>query len=243
MIKIVILAAGKGRRMKNELPKVLIPIKGKPIIEYLVKSVIKSGVDKNPIIIVSPDNKTLIKHALDKYNCRYAIQEKQLGTGHAVMCAKDVIGGKTDHIICFYGDHPLVRTETIKKLASYHNGTITITTTMVKDFEGWRKSFYHWGRIIRNNGQVREIVEFKDASEEIRKTKEVNPAFYCFNAQWLWQNIDKLDNKNVQEEYYLTDLIKIAFEQDIKVNSFLIDPKEAVGINTNEELAVAKEFI
>src|SRR3989344_2049751 len=103
MKKIVILAAGRGKRMNCELPKALIKLKGKPMIEYLVESCIKSGVDASPIIVVSPNNKEIISQALTKYNCRYAIQKEQLGTGHALSCAKDFVDEAVDHIICLYG--------------------------------------------------------------------------------------------------------------------------------------------
>ena len=243
MNKIVILAAGKGTRMKCELPKALIKLKGKPMIEYLVESCIKSGVDASPIIVVSPNNKEIISQALTKYNCRYAIQKEQLGTGHALSCAKDLVDEAVDHIICLYGDHPFFRAETIMKLSQSHNGPITMITTEVGDFNDWRKCFYYWGRIVRKDGKVKENVEFKDASEEIRKIKEVNPSMYCLANSWLWENLTKLRNHNAQHEYYLTDLVKLAFEQNLSINTFNIDVKEVMGINSPEELAVAETLV
>jgi bifunctional UDP-N-acetylglucosamine pyrophosphorylase / glucosamine-1-phosphate N-acetyltransferase len=243
MIKVVILAAGKGTRMKHELPKLLVPVKDKPIIEHLVKAIVSSGVDDSPIVVVSPDNKELTSQALANYNCQYAVQDKQLGTGHAFACALSEIKGEVDHVISFYGDHPLVRPETIKSLATRKNGVLTMVTTVVPDFNDWRHNFYHWGRIVRYNGQVEAIVEFKDATEEVRDIKEVNPGFYCFEYEWLKKNINKLKNKNVQQEYYITDLVQIAFNQGIKIDTFAIDPKEAIGINSKEELEVAESLI
>ena len=243
MKKVVILAAGKGKRMGAEVPKVLVTVKGKPMIEYLVRAVIKSGIDQHPVIVVSPDNKEFIEKALHKYACRFAVQSKQLGTGHALACAKKAIGKRADHFFVFYGDHPFVKATTIRRIGFSHNGVITIMTTGVRDFKGWRRNFYHWGRVLRNYGHIKAIVEFKDADEEIRKVREVNPAMYCFNAKWLWQNIDKLKNDNVQQEYYLTDLIKLAFKEGLRVESFPIDPEEAMGINTKEELEIAKKLV
>lgn len=243
MKKVVILAAGKGKRMGAGVPKVLVKIKGKPMIEYLVRSVIKSGVDHHPVIVVSPDNKDMIKQALKKYGCRYAAQNRQLGTGHAMACAKKVLGKKVDYVICFYGDHPFIKAATIRKLADSCNGVITMMTTAVRDFLSWRKNFYHWGRIVRSHGHVKEIIEFKDADNKTKETREVNPAIYCFSSKWLWQNIKKLKNLNAQNEYYLTDLIKMAFKQNLPVESFPIDPEEAMGINTKEELSVAKKLV
>src|SRR3989339_801909 len=233
MKKIVILAAGKGKRMKCELPKVLVKLKGKPMIEYLIQSCIESGVDSSPIIVVSPDNKEIISQALAKYSCRYAIQDKQLGTGHALSCAKSLIDKAVDHIICLYGEHPFVGATTIKKLVENHNGVITMMTTKVNDFEDWRQCFYYWGRIIRGkNGQVKENIEFRDASDEVKLVKEVNPPMYCLATNWLWGNLAKLNNHNAQEEYYLTDLVKLAFEQKLKINTFFLNPREVMGVNS-----------
>ncbi len=242
-MQVVVLAAGKGTRMENILPKVLVPIKGKPMIEYLVKSIVKSGVDKHPIIVVSPDNKKIISGALKKYHCLYAMQEEQLGTGHALFCAKGKTKKRNDAVIMFYGDHPFVKKETIKKLADSANGGVTMATTRLKDFKNWRANFHHWGRIVRSRNKIEKIVEFKDADDKIKRIKEVNPGFYCFNNSWLWENIDKLKNKNAQKEYYITDLIGIAFDQGLPINSITINPSEAVGINTKEELAVAERLI
>ena len=243
MNKIVILAAGKGTRMKDELPKVLVPLKGKPMIEYLIKSIFDSGVDNNPVIVVSLDNKELINNALKNYDCKYAPQDKQLGTGHALACVKDLIDESADNIIVLYGDHPFIKPKTIKELIKVHTGKITMMTTEVEDFNDWRKNYYSWGRIIKEGEKIKAIKEFKDASEEEKKIKELNPAFYCFSAEWLWKNIKKLENNNAQKEYYLTDLIKIASEQNIKISSIKINFNEAIGINSKEELEIAEKLI
>jgi bifunctional N-acetylglucosamine-1-phosphate-uridyltransferase/glucosamine-1-phosphate-acetyltransferase GlmU-like protein len=136
MKKIVILAAGKGKRMGAEVPKVLVKINGKPMIEYLIKAIKQSGVDQEPIIVVSPDNKDIIQKTLRRYKLKFALQDKQLGTGHALACAKKIIGKNVDDIICFYGDHPFIKSATIKRIAYSHNGPITMMTTGVKDFKG-----------------------------------------------------------------------------------------------------------
>lgn len=243
MNKVVILAAGKGKRMGADVPKVLVPINGRPMIEYLIKAIKKSGIDKEPVIVVSPDNKEIIQKALRRYKCKYALQDKQLGTGHALACAKSAIDKNVKHILCFYGDHPCFKPSTIRRIGYSHNGVITMMTTGVKDFRGWRKNFYHWGRVLRNYGHIKAIVEFKDADDNIKEIREVNPAIYCFNARWLWRHLKDLKNNNAQGEYYLTDLIKIAFQEGKRVESFPIDPEEAMGINTKEELKIAKKLI
>ncbi len=242
--KIVILAAGKGVRMNSPLPKVLMPLAGRPIIEYLLRSIIKAKVDGRPVIVVSPDNKEIIKKTLDAYSCDYAIQEEQLGTGHAFACARSLFGPEVKNVISFYGDHPFVQADTVKKLVDRHKGVITMVTVKVDDFDDYRKNFYYWGRIVRGgDGEVKEIVEFKDATEEEREIKEVNPGFYCFDRNWVCDNIDELKNDNKQKEYYLTDLIGLAFAQNYKINTITIGPRQAVGINSPEELAVAESLV
>ena len=248
MDKVIVLAAGKGTRMDSELPKVLVPIKGRPMISYLIEEIIKSGVCAKPIIVVSPDNKELIKEALKDFTCDYVVQTEQLGTGHAFASAKSLIPAETENIIGLYGDHPFVKAESIRKLLEEHEGVLTMMITKVKDFEGWHKNFYHWGRIVRNNKvlsfkkPVKAIIEFKDATDEEKKITEVNPSFFCFDNKWLWENIDKLKNKNNQQEYYLTDLVKIAFDQNHKIHTLTINPKEAIGVNSKEELEVAENI-
>ena len=241
MKKVVVLAAGNGRRMNSDLPKVLVPLKGKPMIEYLIQSIIDSGVDKKPIIVVSPDNIEIFKKALANYNCIYALQKDQLGTGHALACAKDYLA-RADKVISFYGDHPFVKAETIKRLADNCSGVITMMTTEVENFDGWEHNFFQWGRVIRKSREIEAIIEFKDANDETKQVKEVNPGFYCFDNSWLWKNIAKLKNNNAQKEYYITDLVKMAFEQKHKINSIIIKPKEAMGINNKEELELAENL-
>jgi len=244
MNKIVILAAGKGVRMNSHLPKVLMPLAGRPIMEYLIRSIVEAKVDGRPVIVVSPDNKEIIKKTLEGYDCDYAVQEEQLGTGHAFACARGLFGPEVKNVISFYGDHPFVRADTVKKLVDGHKGFITMVTVKVDDFEDYRKNFYRWGRIVRGkDGEVEKIVEFKDAGEEEKNIKEVNPGFYCFDKDWVCANIDKLKNDNKQNEYYLTDLVGLAFSQGEKINTITIGPHQAVGINSPEELAIAEKLI
>lgn len=243
MTKIIILAAGKGVRMNSGLPKVLTPLKGKPMISYLLKAVSRSGVDKKPIIVVSPQNKAIIRNKLKGFNLEFVVQKKQLGTGNAVACTKEKIGAKVKNIIVLNGDHPFIKAKTIRKLAKIHSGAVTMMVVRVKNFSGWQKNFYHWGRILKGDGYIKAIVEFKDANKKVKRIKEVNPAIYCFNSRWLWRNISKIKNNNAQKEYYLTDIIGIAFKNKILIKSVLINAKEAMGINSIKELGVAEGLI
>jgi len=243
MTRIIILAAGKGTRMNSELPKVLVPLKGRPMIKYLMDSVVASQVDPRPLIVVSPDNKEIISQALSEYDLEYVIQDKQLGTGHAVNCAQENLG-EADNVVVLYGDHPFLKSESIRKFASLKQAALTIMPTVLPDFAGWHQNFYHWGRIIRGaDGQVEKIVEFKDATDAERLVTEVNPGFMCFNKGWLLENIDKLKDDNKQKEYYLTDLVEIAFEAGQPVGTIAIEPTEAMGINSLAELEIATSLL
>ena len=141
-----------------------------------------------------------------------------------------------------YGDHPCLSADTIKKIADMHlksNAVLTMATVSVSDFNDWRTVYNDFGRILRNQqGKIEGIIEKKDATSEQLKITEVNPSFFCFQAKWLWQNLDKLTNTNYQQEYYLTDLVGIAFKQGIEPVAVLVDPVEALGVNMSEQLEI-----
>ncbi len=244
MTQIVILAAGKGTRMNSELPKVLVPLNGRPMIDYLMESVLASAVDTQPIVIVSPENKEVVSGALSQYQAIYVVQEQQLGTGHAVSCARSVIKPDTKNIVVLYGDHPFLKSSSIEKFAELQQEALTIMPTILPDFEGWHQNFYHWGRIVRDQEDfVKGIVELKDADDNEKLITEVNPGFMCFNKDWLFENIDKLADNNKAHEFYLTDMVKIAFDGGYKVGTLTIEPKEAMGINSLEELKIAEGLL
>ncbi len=244
MDKVIILAAGKGTRMKSELPKVLAPLNGRPIIDYLIEAVIASGICTKPLLVVSPDNQSIIANALSKYDLDYALQTEQLGTGHAVNSARPLLASQDyENIVILYGDHPFIRPATLQKIIKNHRGALTMMTTTVEDFSGWRQNFYHWGRIIRSQGKISGIVEYKDANDDQKNITEVNPALFCCNSRWLWQKIEKIKNNNSQKEYYLTSLVALAAEEGETIGDLAIDQREAVGINSPEELLVAASLI
>ena len=243
MTQIVILAAGHGTRMKSQTPKVLQKVKGIPILQRLVSSTMASEICEKPLVIVGKDG-DIIKNYLGDL-CDYAVQEEQRGTGHAVACAEKELQGKDD-ILVLYGDHPLLKPETIKKLNELHlnsSGPLTMMSIKLDDFSGWKSAFHDFGRVIRNKeGDIIAIREKKDASVEELKVNEVNPSLFCFNANWLWENIKKLNNNNNQGEYYLTDLVGMAMEQGHFIDSLNIDPRESLGVNTPEHLQIVEEL-
>lgn len=244
MTQIIIMAAGKGTRMKSELTKVLVPLNGRPMLDYLLASIKEAKPDLKPIIIVSPDNKGIIAETLTEYDVQYVIQDQQLGTGHAVACAQAHINPAVTDIFVLNGDHPFYTAETIKEFPLKHQGILSMITVTLTDFEDWRSAFYHWGRVIRDEkNNARGIIEFKDASEEEQKILEVNPNCFCFNKEWLFSHLNNLNNQNNQKEYYITDFVKMAFNEGQTIKTFCIPPQEGMGINSLEELKIAEGLL
>lgn len=235
--QIIILAAGHGKRMQSDLPKALTPLHGKPFIVHVLDTIKASGMCDDPIIVIGQKGDQVREVIGSGY--QYAVQQEQLGTGHAVMSA-ETMARDADTIIVLYADHPLISKETIQNIAATHakyHATITMATAIVPDFEDWRSAFLSFGRFIRDeNGTVTKIVEAKDASAEEKEIKEVNPAYMCFDAAWMWEHLHALKNENAQGEYYLTDLVGLAFDEHRIIASISIDPKEALGVNTKEQL-------
>jgi bifunctional UDP-N-acetylglucosamine pyrophosphorylase/glucosamine-1-phosphate N-acetyltransferase len=242
--RFIILAAGKGTRMRSEIPKTLTPIGGKPILQHLYESVKASGVDGVPIIVVGHERDQLCANFGGV--CEYVVQEEQLGTAHAVKVCRDVVRG-ADAIIVLYGDHPFVSARTLRDLALLHEKSqtvLTMMTTTIPSFEGWYSAYLYWGRVLRDlHGHIMGIREYKDAMESERGIREVNPSFFCFDARWLWENIGQVKNFNAKHEFYLTDLVELAVTQGHEIASMSIPPEEAVGVNNPEECAIAEAVL
>jgi len=241
--QIIILAAGHGKRMQSELPKALTPLHGKPFIKHVLGAIEASGVCDNPIIVIGQKGDQVRDVLGQSYS--YAVQSEQLGTGHAVMIAED-IAKEADTIVVLYADHPLVSDETIKNLINTHKekgAILTMATALVPDFLDWRKAFLSFGKFVRDEkGEIKKIVEVKDASPEELEIKEVNPAYMCFDAKWMWKHLHMLRNENAQSEYYLTDLVGMAFGEHQNIASISINPKEALGVNTKEQLELIENL-
>jgi len=241
--QIVILAAGKGTRMGGKLPKVLVMLKNKPLILYLLDEIEKVNQLAKPVIVVghmAPKVKTVLGD-----NYIYAIQDRQLGTAHALLAAKHKISGK--NILVLYGDQPFIKALSLKKLMRQHHArqaNISMFTTVAPNFSGIYKPLEDFGRIVRDaNKKISKIVEYKDASLGQRKIKELNPGIYMFNSAWLWQRLEKIKNKNDQGEYYLTDIVEVAIAGGEPVYSLKIEAEEVMGINTREDLKRAENLL
>lgn len=242
-VQIIILAGGKGKRMGGDMPKVLIQLKNRPLISYLLDSVMP--IASLPPIVVVGFKGELVKQTLGN-KVDYVTQAEQLGTGHAVMCAREASSG-AKNIAVLYGDMPAISAETIKNLLALHdreNTDLTMMTINVPHFNNEYAGFNGFGRIVRDAaGNIKKSVEFKDASEEERNITELNPSLFCFKSDWLWEAIAQIKNNNVQGEYYLTDLVGLAIFQNKKIASLRIDPLECIGVNTPEELKRAEEIL
>ena len=206
-IQIIILAAGKGKRMNSDQPKVLLPIRGKPMIKHLLETLetTKEKLFGTPYIIVGHGKEKVIETlGDDKYN--YIEQKEQSGTAHAVAMAKDKFKD-VDSVVVLYGDQPFVTIETINKLIEKQLGKtgtkIAMATVRLDDFEGWRANFLGFSRIVRDKktGKILKTVEVKDASEEEKKITEVNPCYFCFDAKFLSQELENIKNDNALKEY------------------------------------------
>lgn len=245
-IQLIILAAGKGVRMESKLPKVLVPLNGKPLIAHLLEHVAKAGFTRKPVLVVGHEAE-LVKNTLGPAYL-YVHQKTQLGTGHAVQTTEEILrSSNAEHLMVLYGDHPLVDSNTIQTIAKEHlthHRPLTMATVKVDDFKEWRGAFERYGRIIRDaKGSIERIIEYKDATDAERAITEVNPSYFCFEASWLWANLEKLKNENVQHEFYLTDLVGIARNQGEKITGININPITALGANTKAELQTLEKML
>lgn len=245
-VQVVILAAGKGTRMESDHPKALAILQGKPFLEHILNTLSKINFPIKPVVVVGYKKEQIIDFFGPNIN--YAYQNEQLGTGHALLSAKGSVS--PDHTVIFVvsADQPLISEETIKTILTAHkneNSVVTMGTVILPDFNEWRAGAYFLGRIMRNtNGDVVKIIEHKDANEKERQIMEINPALYVFDATWLWNNIDSLKNINSQGEYYITDLIKMAQEQNKKITAVPVSNiMEIFQPNSQAELAVLENIL
>lgn len=236
-ISSVILAAGKGTRMRSKKPKVLHTLAGKFLINYSIE-IAKQVTGTKPIVVVGYGADAVREVIGDQADC--VKQADQLGTGHAVRQAEAKLRGQADLILVLAADMPLLTGESLKHLVEIQamgGGPITITTIVSDDPRGF-------GRVVRNaSGEVREIIEQIHATPEILAIRELNAGVYCFDANWLWEALGRIP-LSPKGEYYLTDLVGIAVEDGLPINTFkLEDADEALGINTRVHLAQAESIL
>lgn len=247
MNQVIIMAGGKGTRMNmTDMPKTMIPVAGKPIVEHIVAAAEAAVPETKPAVIIGFFGERIETHFGDRVV--YAKQEEQLGTGHAVACAAPLFRDRheIENVVVIAGDQPLISAETISTLLSHHEQegeTITLGTVVVPDFTGMNEHLLHYGRIVRReDDSVERIVEYKDATEEEREIREVNTSMYCFRALWLWEHLEKLGSDNASQEYYITDLIGMAMDEGKNIRPLALPrPEEGLNVNTPEHLEAVEE--
>ncbi len=236
----LILSAGKGTRMKSELPKVVQKVAGVEMINMVLKSLTDAGIDNN-ILVVGYKKEEVLNRIDSSFNTDYVEQVEQLGTGHAVKIAKDKLGALKGTTVITCGDTPLVTSNTFKQLIDFHQenkNDLTILTATIEDPT-------NYGRIVRDeNNLVKSIVEQKDADAETLKIKEINSGIYCFNNELLFKHVDEIGNDNAQGEYYLPDLVEIFNNNNYKVSGYVTeDLEETYGVNDLVALSNASKIL
>ncbi|MDK2820646.1 MAG: bifunctional UDP-N-acetylglucosamine pyrophosphorylase / glucosamine-phosphate N-acetyltransferase [Clostridia bacterium] len=233
----VILAAGKGKRMHSDIPKVLHQVAGKPMVKHVLEAAEAAGINKN--IIVVGHEAQLVVDTLGRQNI-YVLQEQQLGTGHALAQAREKASSvATVLVLC--GDTPLIKSQTLEKLLQHHQkkeAAVTILTSRVDNPTGY-------GRIIRDvEGKIKGIVEERDASEEQKLINEINTGIYCFDTSYLWTFLEQLKPDNDQGEYYLTDVVAMCCQHNLITESVVTnEPEEVLGVNNRAQLAIAGQIL
>jgi len=235
----IILAAGKGTRMKSSLAKVLHPLYGKPMLTYPVAVAREVGSEKI-VVIIGYQAELVIKTIKDK-GLIFVYQKEQLGTGHAVLQARDRFLDFDGTILILCGDVPLLTSSTVRALLNHHfsrNATVTVLTTMLDTPTGY-------GRIVKERkDNILKIVEEHDATSEEKKIKEINTGIYCVESSFLFEAVADIGNKNVQGEYYLTDILEITRKRGYTASAFIADdPVEVMGINSLDDLEMASRII
>jgi bifunctional UDP-N-acetylglucosamine pyrophosphorylase/glucosamine-1-phosphate N-acetyltransferase len=230
----IILAAGKGTRMKSEKAKVIFELAGKPMIQRVVDASIKLKCDRI-CVVVGHQRDSVVSILNETPNLVFANQTEQLGTGHAILIAEELFRGFCGDILILAGDVPLLTSDTLQKLLDFHKNSKAACTVLTAVLDDSGK----YGRIIRDSArQVVGIVEFKDATDEQKKIQEFNTGIWCFQSTALFDAIHKIDNHNAQQEYYLTDTLSVLCKQGLKVEALITeDLAEVSGINSQQQLA------
>ena len=233
LIHVVVLAAGRGTRMKSAAPKVLHRAAALPLIEHVLRAA-EAILPTTTVVVVGHQGDELRRALSNRSGLRFALQEPQLGTGHALLQAGPLLAEATGTLLLLSGDVPLLRGETLAGLLERHHqrsAAMTVLTARLDAPDGY-------GRIVRQKGQIDGIVEHKDASNEERQIQEINSGIYAFDLAPLFGALRELGSGNAQGEYYLPDLVRIYRARGLAVESVTVnDPREVLGVNSRRELA------
>ena len=231
-LDVIVLAAGQGKRMRSDLPKVLHPIGGRPLLGHVLDTA--RALKPRKTVVVHGHGAEKVRSAFAQAPVEWVLQSEQLGTGHAVQQAMAHVKGDGD-ILILYGDVPLVQARSLERLIEAARDGVAVMTTEVEQPKGY-------GRIVRNaSGGVERIVEEKDASSAERSIREINAGFMALHAKRLNGWLGKINNRNAQKEYYLTDVVTLAVNEGVRVHGVKVDdPMEVAGVNSKAELAAVE---
>jgi bifunctional UDP-N-acetylglucosamine pyrophosphorylase/glucosamine-1-phosphate N-acetyltransferase len=233
----VVLAAGKGTRMRSDQPKVLHRVCGLPMVEHVGRALFQAGVDR--VVMIVGHRAEEVRQQLGEEKYEYALQTEQLGTGHAALMAQEALAGHEGPVFVVAGDVPRLSVGAIEEILATHiaeEADMTLATNVVANPGSY-------GRIVRDaDGRVQQIVEYRDADSEQALIREVNPAVYVFEKDALFQELPKLSTENAQAEYYLTDLVQALYQQRRNVTSVRYEGRDEFdGVNNRWELAAANQ--
>jgi len=234
-LSVVVLSAGKGTRMKSNKAKVLHELFYAPMIHHVLK-VVEPLKPLQTIVIVGHQRRA-VEESLNGFDVEFAVQEQQLGTGHAALCTEEQVGTDCDTVMILCGDTPLIHSESLAKMAEHHqkcDTTLTVMTTIIDDPT-------NYGRIVcDDSGKVRAIVEEKDATQAQRAIKEINTGIYCVEKEFLFDALKRIGTDNSQGEVYLTDIVSLAVTDGHRVETFINScPQDVLGVNSRVEMAQA----
>ncbi len=234
----IIMAAGLGKRMKSDLPKVLHEIDNKPMVHFVVE--LAQSIGSNKVVLIIGHKRELVIEKTQRCNVEYAVQDQQLGTGHAVLMCRDNMKDYDGDALVLSGDVPLLRPESALEALKLHRETEAYATVFT--FEPDDPTGY--GRIIRTDaGEVDYIVEHKDANEEELKATEVNGGIYFFRNKDMFEALDQTSNDNASGEYYITDTIEILRKAGKRVSAYLVkDEMEMAGANDRDQLLELEQY-
>ena len=239
-ISALVLAAGKGTRMKSESPKVAVLLNGKPLISYVIDSLKKSGIEE--IYVVVGYKKEEVVDILKNYTGLHFIEQReQLGTGHAVLCAEQKLQEFEGSILVCCGDVPMISSNSFSKLIELHTKEENNTTVLSAEVSNPKG----YGRLLRDSkGKLLSIVEEKDASELEKQVKEINTGTYVFESPAVFKNLKSINSQNAQNEYYLPDMVKVCNSQNLKTDSLILSNSlESTGVNSPEDLKYLETLI
>ena len=233
-IAAVILAAGKGTRMKSDLPKVMVPVCGKPMVRRIIDTLEDLKVEE-VVAVIAPDG-DLVKKEVSPY--KTSVQEKQLGTGHAVLSTKEHLDQFDGTVLVIFGDTPIITKETFQRVVDKQREGYAIVVVGVRP-----EVSPPYGRLIMEGDKLKKIVEFKDATEEERNVNLLNSGMMAFDGNKMFDILEKIGSRNAANEYYLTDAIGIAVSEGLNCTVIEADPEEVASANTMEEVALLETYL